>query len=223
MFDSAFVPGLKVITGASRPFQLSENGQYITYFWFEDETLLPSGYSLTGSRTSDIEEEVPAEEEGGEPTKVKVGELTTLTNTYTPGQTSVQVQKVWNDGENVDGKRPDKIKVQLYALTSAETESNEDVKTAVGTPVELPITEESGNESWTYIWTGLPEQVDGVAQRYEVEEVGVTEETDHDTGDSRLVLAGKDGAKYIVTYDQNGNSWIINNTYEPEKVDVPVI
>ena len=66
-----------------------ENGQKIVYTWTEGT--LPSGYSLTSSPESNLEVEVPAEEEGGEPTKVIVGTLTTLTNTYTPGMTSVQV------------------------------------------------------------------------------------------------------------------------------------
>ena len=40
---------------------------------------------------------------------------TTITNTYTPGKTSVSVEKIWDDNDNQDGKRPDSIQLQLKA------------------------------------------------------------------------------------------------------------
>ena len=36
-------------------------------------------------------------------------------NSYTPRKTSVTVTKRWDDANNQDGKRPNSIKVQLYA------------------------------------------------------------------------------------------------------------
>ncbi len=39
----------------------------------------------------------------------------TVTNTYTPGVTSISVKKEWNDGNNRDGLRPASITVKLYA------------------------------------------------------------------------------------------------------------
>ncbi|WP_227984864.1 Cna B-type domain-containing protein, partial [Streptococcus ruminantium] len=38
-----------------------------------------------------------------------------ITNSYTPGQTSLTVTKVWKDNNNQGGKRPGSIQVQLYA------------------------------------------------------------------------------------------------------------
>ena len=38
-----------------------------------------------------------------------------ITNSYTPGKTSVTVTKAWNDNSNDDKKRPASIQVQLYA------------------------------------------------------------------------------------------------------------
>ena len=38
----------------------------------------------------------------------------TVTNSYTPGVTSVSVTKVWNDNENQDGLRPESVEVYLY-------------------------------------------------------------------------------------------------------------
>ena len=195
-----------------------ENGQKITYTWTEGT--LPSGYSLTSS----IETDLTAEAEEGEEAEV-IGKITTLTNTYTPGETSVQVTKVWNDADDVDGKRPDSIQVQLYVQTPAAEEGAAPNETAKGDPVTLPITDvETGEESWTYIWTGLPEMIDGVKQTYVVRELDVTKETDPETGDAtgELVVSGKDDATYYVSYKQDGNNWTVTNTYTPETTEVPV-
>jgi hypothetical protein len=42
---------------------------------------------------------------------------TTITNKYTPGETSATVTKNWDDNNNQDGKRPTEIKVELYCLS----------------------------------------------------------------------------------------------------------
>ena len=82
-----------------------------------------------------------------------------ITNSYTPGKTSVTVTKRWLDNDDQDGKRPQSIKVQLYA----------DGKES-GTPVEL--TSDSG---WTYTWINLAEKKKGKAITYTVKEVGTVE------------------------------------------------
>ena len=38
-----------------------------------------------------------------------------VTNSYTPGKTSVQVTKKWDDADDKDGKRPTSVKITLYA------------------------------------------------------------------------------------------------------------
>ncbi len=43
------------------------------------------------------------------------GENYIVTNTYNPGKTSVDVEKVWNDSHNRDGMRPRTVMVHLYA------------------------------------------------------------------------------------------------------------
>ncbi len=78
-----------------------------------------------------------------------------ITNTHTPGKTSLTVTKAWNDSNNQDGIRPNSIEVQLYA----------DGK-AVGNPVKL----NDGNK-WTTIFTNLDEKVDGKEVAYSVKEV----------------------------------------------------
>ncbi|EUC57966.1 Cna B-type domain-containing protein [Mogibacterium timidum] len=79
-----------------------------------------------------------------------------ITNSYTPGKTSVTVTKSWEDADNQDGKRPSSIKVQLYG---------NDKK--VGEEVTL----NEGN-SWTHTWAKLPKNAAGIPIKYTVKEVG---------------------------------------------------
>ncbi|MDQ8821385.1 Cna B-type domain-containing protein, partial [Streptococcus ruminantium] len=62
-----------------------------------------------------------------------------ITNSYTPGQTSLTVTKAWDDKDNQDGKRPQSIQVQLYANGEK-----------LGEPVTL-----TADNKWTHTWTGL--------------------------------------------------------------------
>ncbi|HDK9088616.1 TPA: Cna B-type domain-containing protein, partial [Staphylococcus aureus USA200-NRS383] len=80
---------------------------------------------------------------------------TTITNKYTPGETSATVTKNWDDNNNQDGKRPTEIKVELYQDGKAT------VKTAT--------LNESNN--WTHTWTGLDEKAKGQQVKYTVEEL----------------------------------------------------
>ena len=82
-----------------------------------------------------------------------------VTNSYTPGKTSVTVNKVWKDDGNRDGIRPVSISVQLLADGAAK-----------GEPVTL--TAENG---WTYTWNGLNEKSGGKTISYTVAEVGTVE------------------------------------------------
>ena len=80
---------------------------------------------------------------------------TTITNKYTPGETSATVTKNWDDNNNQDGKRPTEIKVELY----------QDGK-ATGKTATL---NESNN--WTHTWAGLDEKAKGQQVKYTVEEL----------------------------------------------------
>ncbi|HJE18919.1 MAG TPA: Cna B-type domain-containing protein [Aliicoccus persicus] len=116
-----------------------------------------------------------------------------LTNTHTPDETSVTVTKAWDDANNQDGNRPDSIQVQLYSVDGEEV-------TPVGDVVEVPATDD-----WTYTWTGLPENADGEAIVYTVEEVNLSED-------------------YTVSInDADQGNIIITNSYTPELIEVPVV
>ena len=82
---------------------------------------------------------------------------TTITNSYTPGKTSITVTKAWADNDNQDGIRPENIKVQLYAG-----------ETAQGEEVTL-----SADNNWTYTWSELDAKKDGQDIVYTVRETEV--------------------------------------------------
>ncbi|MFW7433878.1 Cna B-type domain-containing protein [Vagococcus carniphilus] len=82
---------------------------------------------------------------------------TDITNSYTPGKTSVSATKAWDDRDNQDGKRPNSIQVQLLA----DGEKH-------GASVEL----NKGN-NWTTTWSDLNQQSNGKEIVYTVEEVAV--------------------------------------------------
>ena len=78
-----------------------------------------------------------------------------LTNSHTPGQTSLTVIKQWQDQGDQDGLRPSQIQVQLYADGVAS-----------GSPVTL-----TAANNWVYTWSGLAEKANGKTIEYSVKEV----------------------------------------------------
>lgn len=93
-----------------------------------------------------------------------------FTNKYTPAKTQIPVKKVWDDANNQDGKRPNKITVKLLA-------DGQDT----GKTLEL-----SEANSWTGAFTDLDVDKGGTPIDYKVVEVstvsGYTTET---TGDAK--------------------------------------
>ncbi len=71
--------------------------------------------------------------------------------------TNITTTKVWEDANNQDGIRPDKVKVQLFA--------NGD---KYGDQVELHV-----DNNWSYTWEKIPKNQGGIEIIYTVEEVEV--------------------------------------------------
>ncbi|CDO17335.1 TQXA domain protein [Streptococcus gallolyticus] len=82
-----------------------------------------------------------------------------ITNSYTPGETSITVTKVWDDNDDQDGIRPDTIQVQLYANGKKS-----------GDAITL-----TAADNWTYTWTGLAEKANKQDITYTVEEVSAVD------------------------------------------------
>lgn len=120
--------------------------------------------------------------------------ISTITNTYAPNRTSVTVIKDWVDGHDQDGKRPDFVKVQLYANGLA-----------YGQPAIV-----NAEGGWTYTFTDLAmKDSNGNDIEYTISELN--------ENDTPIAAGGKNGV-YTVTY----NGMTIVNTYEPEKTEVTV-
>ena len=112
-----------------------EEGKEITYT--VKEVNEPEGYTASGEGT----------EENGY----------TITNTHTPGLTSVNVNKVWNDNNDQDGIRPEEIQVEL--LKNEQETGN-------------TVTLNAGN-NWTGKFENLPVNENGEKIIYTVKEITV--------------------------------------------------
>ncbi|MBO5179546.1 MAG: Cna B-type domain-containing protein, partial [Clostridia bacterium] len=109
---------------------------------------------------------------------------TIITNSYTPEKTRYTVEKIWNDSENQDGKRPESIQVQL------QVDGEEFVYDGI---VATQVLDESN--SWTYTWENLPERLSGQIVEYKAVEIFIDNyyETSYDyiTKNKTTVISNK--------------------------------
>ncbi|MDX8045505.1 Cna B-type domain-containing protein [Gracilibacillus sp. S3-1-1] len=115
-------------------------------------------YRITENTVEDYSTEVEVNEEN----------RVTITNAYTPEQTSVTVSKGWNDNNNQDGIRPEQVEVQLYA---GEDE--------IGDTVIL-----SEDNDWMHTWSELDAYQNGGEEiDYTVKEVSVPDGYENSVND----------------------------------------
>ena len=81
-----------------------------------------------------------------------------ITNSYTPGETSASVTKIWDDADNQDGKRPESITVNLFAD---------------GTKLKSQSVSADADGNWSYSFTDLPKYANGQEITYTVTEDAV--------------------------------------------------
>ncbi len=114
-------------------------------------------------------------------TEDKVDDYTTevngydVTNTHTPGKVGLNVQKLWDDADDQDGKRPDKITVEL-------------TKNGEKTGDSLVLTQENG---WAGSFTDLDAYTDGQKNEYGVAEMtvdGYTTNVETVNGTSTIII-----------------------------------
>ncbi len=164
------------------------NGKEIKYT--VDETKVPTGYT-------------------------KLVDGTKITNTHTPelinnNTGELKVTKIWNDNNNQDGIRPDKIKVNLYIDGKKSDKS-----------LILSL-----DNNWTGKFTNLPKyKSEGKEVKYTVKEESIKNYTSNNTGsvENGYVITnthtpelyGSDG-KYTVTkiWNDNNNQDGIRDSYE---------
>ena len=90
-----------------------------------------------------------------------------ITNSHTPELTNISGEKVWDDGDNQDGKRPESITVNLLA-NGQKTDS------------KVVKADKEGN--WSYTFQNLPKYANGEPIIYTVTEDTVTDYTTEVTG-----------------------------------------
>ena len=164
------------------------NGKEIKYT--VDQTKVPTGYT-------------------------KLVDGTKITNTHTPelinnNTGELKVTKIWNDNNNQDGIRPDKIKVSLYIDGKKSDKS-----------LILSL-----DNNWTGKFTNLPKyKSEGKEVKYTVKEESIKNYTSNNTGsvENGYVITnthtpelyGSDG-KYTVTkiWNDNNNQDGIRDSYE---------
>ena len=148
---------------------------------------------------------------------------TTITNTHTPMTATLNVEKVWNDNNNQDGKRPEKVQVTLYANGKPLAKGSD------GKPVFEPVEGQTygqftlvlkKSENWIGKWENMPRFHNGQRISYTTVESGYAmKETDEITlGVSKIYSVEH---KYEGTTTENGKA-TITNTYAPEKTSINV-
>ena len=118
-----------------------ENGEKITYT--VKEVSEPEGYTSSGEGTEE--------------------NSYTIINSYTPEQTSVNVNKVWNDNNNQDGVRPNEIQVQLVKEVGGQK-----------TELEDKIITLSDDNQWKGTFDNLPVYENGEKITYSVKEITIS-------------------------------------------------
>ncbi len=113
-----------------------ENGQEITYT-ISETAVTGYGTSISGDAENGFE----------------------ITNTHIPETVTVSGTKVWHDGNDQDGKRPESITVNL--LAGGKTSQS------------LDVTGE--DDTWEWAFTDLPKYAAGEAIEYAIDEVAVDE------------------------------------------------
>ncbi|MCY7100424.1 Cna B-type domain-containing protein [Streptococcus oralis] len=103
-----------------------------------------------------------------------------VTNNYTPKTVVLSGIKVWDDNNNQDGKRTDKVKVQIF---KGEGEKAELVQ-------EIEVSEKTG---WKFESKALPKYENGQEIKYTVKEVAVKEykTTISDLKDGKYTITNK--------------------------------
>ncbi|WP_058308511.1 Cna B-type domain-containing protein [Gracilibacillus massiliensis] len=195
------ITGTKVWEGGPKPaidLQLYRNGEV-----FEEPQTLEEGseaYTWSNLDRTDIDgneytytvDEVDVPENYD---KTISADGLTVTNTFDAGETSIDVEKVWEDAENQDGIRPASIIVRLFANDES-------------TDKELTLNEAN---NWKGTFTELPELAQtGKEIDYSIKEYSINEGTE---------IQGVEGYEITMTGNPS-EGFVITNSHTPELIDL---
>ena len=156
----------------------------IEYEWKEQEL---AKYELTETKVSQS-----AALDGGWTMATK------LVNTYGPGLIEVPVTKVWVDDGNKFNKRPDSVKVQLYAD---------------GIACDEPVTLNAGN-NWSYTWTGLDRCTNPTGRTGAQTEIKYTIEEIDAPADYVSVITGNQTMGFTLTNTLKQSKLVIEKAFD---------
>ena len=126
-----------------------------------------------------------------------------ITNTHTPDKTTVTVTKAWQDGDNQDGIRPEKVTVKLLA-------------NGKDTGKSLTLSEEN---RWTDVFTDLDEYAAGEKIVYTVEETAVDGYDTVITGNAETGFTITNSHTPAVTAFSGSKTWDDNNDQDGRRPD----
>ncbi|MFT4445761.1 Cna B-type domain-containing protein, partial [Parvimonas sp. G1967] len=116
---------------------------------------------------------------------------TNIKNSYTPGKVNISGEKTWDDNDNQDGKRPEKITVILKKTVDGKTSE----------VIRKDVTPDTDGK-WKYEFADLPLYEGGKPIEYSIDEEKV------------------DGYDKVPSRTTNGPDYNLTNKHTPETVDV---
>ena len=115
-----------------------------------------------------------------------------ITNSHTPELTNISGEKIWDDGNNQDGKRPESITVNLFAN---------------GEKIDSKAVKADAEGNWKYSFKNLPKYADGQLISYTVTEDVVPEYTTEISGTTIInkYQPGKTSISVIKAWEDGNN------------------
>ena len=115
-----------------------------------------------------------------------------ITNSHTPELTKISGEKIWDDGDNQDGKRPESITVNLFAN---------------GEKIDSKAVKADAEGNWKYSFKNLPKYANGQLISYTVTEDVVPEYTTEISGTTIInkYQPGKTSISVIKAWEDGNN------------------
>ena len=115
-----------------------------------------------------------------------------ITNSHTPELTNISGEKIWDDGDNQDGKRPESITVNLFAN---------------GEKIDSKAVKADAEGNWKYSFKNLPKYANGQLISYTVTEDAVPEYTAEISGTTIInkYQPGKTSISVIKAWEDGNN------------------
>ncbi len=126
-----------------------------------------------------------------------------ITNSHIPEKTEISGEKIWDDAENQDGKRPESITVNLFAN---------------GEKIDSKVVKEDAEGNWKYSFKNLPKYANGEQINYTVTEDTVTDYTTEITGTT--IINKYQPGKTSVTVTKAWEDFNDHNGIRPSEIKV---